>query len=53
LAAVTYVGSRGKTRRGPRLRAFFACLYFGALRPGEALGLREVDCHLPQRAGVR
>jgi len=44
LTAVTYVGVRG---RGERLRAFFACLYFAALRPGEALGLREQDCHLP------
>ena len=46
LVAVTYVGRRG---RGARLRAFFACLYFGALRPGEALGLRERDCYLPAK----
>jgi integrase len=45
LAAVTYVGRRG---RGERLRAFFACMYFAALRPGEALGLRERDCYLPK-----
>ncbi|MGW4463022.1 tyrosine-type recombinase/integrase [Micromonospora sp. NPDC004704] len=47
LTAVSYVGRRGKVRRGERLVAFFACLYFAALRPGEALGLREQDCHLP------
>lgn len=48
LTAVTYVGERGKHTRGERLAAFFACLYFAALRPGEALGLREQDCHLPE-----
>jgi integrase len=46
--AVTYVGRRGKNgRRGERLRAFFACLYYAALRPGEALDLRETNCKLP------
>lgn len=44
--AVSYVGSRGA--RGERLVAFFACLYFAAMRPGEALGLRELDCELPE-----
>ncbi len=44
LAAVSYVGRRG---RGDRLRAFYACMYFAALRPSEALGLRESDCWLP------
>jgi integrase len=48
LTAVTYVGRRGKDTRGERLVAFFACLYFAALRPGEAMGLRERDCHLPE-----
>ncbi|AVT34616.1 site-specific integrase [Plantactinospora sp. BC1] len=49
LTAVTYVGRRGRDgRRGERLRAFYACLYFAALRPSEALGLRERDCHLPE-----
>ncbi|MEV4757306.1 site-specific integrase [Micromonospora sp. NPDC049559] len=48
LTAVTYVGRRGRNgRRGEWLRAFYACLYFAALRPSEALGLRERDCHLP------
>ncbi len=38
LTAVTYVGARGKeSRRGERLRAFFACLYYAGLRPGELL----------------
>lgn len=28
--------------------ALFACMYYGGLRPAEALGLRESDCFLPQ-----
>ncbi|GIF16758.1 site-specific recombinase XerD [Actinoplanes teichomyceticus] len=48
LTAVTYVGSRGKNgRRGERLRAFFACMYFAGLRPGEATDLRRSNCKLP------
>ncbi|GAB3155146.1 hypothetical protein GCM10027290_50910 [Micromonospora sonneratiae] len=47
LTAVSYVGERGRVGRGVRLVAFFACLYFAALRPSEALALREQDCHLP------
>lgn len=45
LTAVTYVGRRG---RGRRLMALFACMYFGALRPGEAVALRRQDCRLPE-----
>ncbi|WP_207232252.1 hypothetical protein [Micromonospora kangleipakensis] len=48
LIALTYVGQRGKAKRGERLVAFFACLYFATLRPGEGLGLREQDCDLPE-----
>ena len=44
LAAVSYVGPR----RGDRLVAFFACLYFAMLRPSEAVALRADDCHLPE-----
>lgn len=40
------------TQQGPagrRLAAFFGCLYYGALRPSEALALRERDClELPE-----
>ena len=32
----------------PRLVAFFACLYYAALRPAEALHLRIDDCELPE-----
>ena len=46
LAAVTYVGR--VDGRGRRLRALYACLYYGGLRPAEALGLRRQDCELPE-----
>jgi integrase len=49
LTAVTYVGQyvRGPYARGQRLTAFYACMYFAALRPAEAVALRVQDCHLP------
>jgi integrase len=48
LTTVTYVGGYRRAR-GRRLWAFFACLYYAGLRPGEALGLRASDCHLPEK----
>lgn len=39
------VGDQGD--RGKHLRAFFGCLYHAALRPGEAVWLRRVNCELP------
>ena len=27
--------------------AMYACMYYGGLRPSEAIALRNVDCHLP------
>ncbi|MDP9863375.1 MULTISPECIES: tyrosine-type recombinase/integrase [Streptosporangium] len=50
LTMVTYVGGRG---RGRRLMALFACMYYAALRPGEAVGLRLQDCHLPAKGWGR
>ncbi|MGZ4432156.1 MAG: tyrosine-type recombinase/integrase, partial [Trebonia sp.] len=49
LLAVTYVGHqrRGPFARGQRLMALYACMYFAALRPAEAVALRQQDCHLP------
>jgi integrase len=44
LTAVTYCGRT----RGPMLAAMFACMYFAGLRPAEAAGLREKDCHIPE-----
>ncbi len=50
LTAVTYVGQqrRGPLARGQRLMAFYACMYYAALRPAEVVGLRRQDCHLPE-----
>ena len=28
--------------------ALYACMYYAALRPGEAVALRKNDCHLPE-----
>lgn len=50
LAAVSYVTALVRSdhrNRGRRLYAFFCCLYYGGLRPSEALGLRRADCLLP------
>ncbi|WP_431916318.1 tyrosine-type recombinase/integrase [Nonomuraea jabiensis] len=49
LNAVSYAG----WRRGPRLVAFFACMYFAMMRPGEVIALREQDCHLPEQGWGR
>ncbi|MGW1801005.1 tyrosine-type recombinase/integrase [Streptomyces sp. NPDC001984] len=46
LTALTYVGGYDRAG-GRRLRAFFGCLYYAAMRPGEALGLRRSNCTLP------
>ncbi|MFC0599499.1 tyrosine-type recombinase/integrase [Streptomyces palmae] len=48
LAAVSYVGGY-KRARGRRLVGLFACMYFGGLRPAEAVGLRRQDCTLPEK----
>jgi integrase len=34
-------------QQAPALEAFFGCLYYAALRPGEALHLRATDLELP------
>ena len=43
LTALTYVGGRDRDRR---LVAMFACMYFAALRPAEAVNLHKDDCDL-------
>ncbi|MFG2831142.1 tyrosine-type recombinase/integrase [Streptomyces sp. NPDC048434] len=48
LAAVSYVGSIHRNR-GRRLVGFFACQLYAAMRPAEAVGLREADCYLPEK----
>ncbi|WP_282084373.1 tyrosine-type recombinase/integrase [Streptomyces tendae] len=52
LTALTYVGGYDRAS-GRRLRAFFGCLYYAAMRPGEALGLRRSDCTLPKKGWGR
>ncbi|WP_329428101.1 tyrosine-type recombinase/integrase [Streptosporangium sp. NBC_01495] len=44
LAAVPTVGRT----RGERLQGMFACMYYAALRPEEAAGLRRQNCDLPE-----
>ncbi|GII89566.1 integrase [Sphaerisporangium siamense] len=44
LAAVQTIGRT----RGKRLHGMFACMYYAALRPEEAAGLRRQNCHLPE-----
>jgi integrase len=48
LTAVSYVGSWDRAR-GRRLVGFFAVLYYGGLRPAEAVALRVTDCYLPDK----
>ncbi|AQZ68594.1 phage integrase family protein [[Actinomadura] parvosata subsp. kistnae] len=44
LDAIPKVGRK----RGPRLKALFACIYYAALRPEEAADLRQRNCTLPE-----
>jgi integrase len=43
---LTAAGQLGQ--RGEHLKTFFATLYYAALRPSEAVMLRQVDLHLPK-----
>ncbi len=45
--------ARGLSERGQHLEAFFACLYYAALRPSEAVMLRESDLYLPKKGWGR
>ncbi|MFF9128074.1 tyrosine-type recombinase/integrase [Streptomyces sp. NPDC014889] len=47
LTAVSYVGGYGRAR-GRRLVGLFACMYYGAFRPAEAVGLTAADLKLPE-----
>lgn len=46
-AAAMLAAVRGQGRRGPRLVAFFGCIYHGGMRPGEVVHLRRDRCVLP------
>ena len=35
------------SRRGAHMAAFFGCLYYAAMRPGEIASLKRADCTLP------
>ncbi|MFF4965291.1 tyrosine-type recombinase/integrase [Streptomyces sp. NPDC001037] len=47
LTAVSYVGGYDRAR-GRRLVGLFACMYYGALRPAEAVGLTSADVRLTE-----
>jgi integrase len=47
LTALSYVGGLDRNR-GRRLVAMFACMYYAALRPAEAVNLHKSDCELPE-----
>ncbi|APU18612.1 tyrosine-type recombinase/integrase [Actinoalloteichus sp. GBA129-24] len=44
-ALINAIGRDGEG--GRRLKAFFACLYYAGMRPGEVTALRRDGCHLP------
>lgn len=48
-ALLAAVGRQG--RMGPRLVAFFGCMYYAGLRPGETVELREPNLDLPSGDG--
>jgi integrase len=52
-ARALLAGVRAQGERGRHLEAFYGCLYYAALRPSEAVALREGDCHLPSRGWGR
>src|SRR5206468_3980534 len=52
-ARALLAGARVQGARGQHLEAFYGCLYYAALRPSEAVALRETDCHLPGRGWGR
>jgi integrase len=47
------IGYRALSQAASRREAFFACLYYAALRPSEAVMLRESDLHLPKKGWGR
>ena len=45
-ALLEAIGSIGLSQ-GPRLVALYGCMYYGMLRPSEAVSLRADNCYLP------
>ncbi|MGW2510644.1 hypothetical protein ACWC0A_14635 [Streptomyces scopuliridis] len=48
LAKVLLTAVRAQGARGERLEAFFGCIYYAAMRPGEIAALKNTDCVLPE-----
>ena len=46
-AAALIAAAPAQGPRGHHLSAFYGCLYYAAMRPAEATGLRITDCTLP------
>jgi integrase len=40
--------ARATPRQGPRMAAFFACMYYAMMRPAEVSALTMAGCHLPE-----
>ena len=49
LTAVSYVGRS----RGPKLVAFYACMYYAMMRPSEVINLKKSQCELPDEGWGR
>jgi hypothetical protein len=45
-ALLEAIRATGKTQ-GPRLAALYGCMYYGCLRPSEAVSLLRDECQLP------
>ena len=44
LTVASYIG----VRQGPRFTAFFACMFYGMMRPAEVARLTKAGCYLPE-----
>jgi integrase len=53
LARALLAGVRAQGTRGEHLEAFYACIYYAATRPSEAVMLAEPDLTLPSRGWGR
>ncbi|MFC7306043.1 tyrosine-type recombinase/integrase [Streptomyces monticola] len=51
IARALLEGVRAQGPRGEHLEAFFGCLYYAAMRPGEIAALMASDCVLPGEPG--
>jgi integrase len=47
-ALLEAIRTTGKTQ-GPRLAALYGCMYYGMLRPSEAVSLMRDECDLPEK----